>query len=123
MNFFHAKKALGLLLLITPLVSFTDFIHWNWHTIDTSKVGIEQIDITDFFKNHAQSLRGDHYEWLWGTATAAHQVEGNCTNNQWCLFENKMLNGAIVEPAGIACDHWKRYKEDIQLMKDLGVNS
>ncbi|RMH40463.1 MAG: glycosyl hydrolase family protein, partial [Gammaproteobacteria bacterium] len=27
--------------------------------------------------------------FLWGTATASHQVEGNNTNNQWWAFEQK----------------------------------
>jgi len=66
--------------------------------------------------------------FLWGTATAAHQVEGNCTNNNWFQFESavdenskpRILNN---QKAGIACDHWNRYKEDIQLMKALSLNS
>jgi beta-glucosidase len=28
-----------------------------------------------------------------------------------------------LEPAGDACDSWNRYKEDIQMMKNLGVSS
>lgn len=66
--------------------------------------------------------------FLWGTATSAHQVEGNCINNNWFQFESavdehgnpKILEG---QKAGIACDHWHRYKEDIQLMKDLSLNA
>ena len=27
-------------------------------------------------------------DFLWGSATAAHQVEGNCTNNNWYRFES-----------------------------------
>lgn len=61
--------------------------------------------------------------FLWGTATSSHQVEGNCNNNNWARWENipgKILNG---DKAGLACDHWNKYKEDIQLMKQLGVNT
>jgi beta-glucosidase len=66
--------------------------------------------------------------FLWGTATSAHQAEGNSNNNNWFLFENeKDKNGKPRikdgQEAGIAADHWNRYKEDIQLMKSLGLNS
>jgi len=27
--------------------------------------------------------------FLWGTTTAAHQVEGDNTNNDWCEFEER----------------------------------
>lgn len=121
----------SLAILLTSCAINADIINWPWKSINTAVVN--GIPIADFFKQHAQNLAasneipstpcGSHHAWLWGTATAAHQVEGNCTNNQWYLYENKMLNGAIVEPAGIACDHWNRYKEDIQLMKELGVNA
>ena len=67
-------------------------------------------------------------DFLWGVATAAHQVEGNNINNQWYLWESTVnasgkpmiLRGQL---SGIACDHWRRYNQDIHLMKDLGVNS
>jgi beta-glucosidase len=67
-------------------------------------------------------------DFLWGSATSSHQVEGNCTNNNWYKFESavdgqgkpRILNG---QKAGIASDHWNRYKEDIQLMKALSLNA
>ena len=67
-------------------------------------------------------------EFLWGSATSSHQVEGNCTNNNWYKFESavdeegkpRILNG---QKAGIASDHWNRYKEDIRLMKALSLNA
>jgi len=44
--------------------------------------------------------------FLWGTATAAHQVEGNNTQNNWSAWEN--MPGKIVEGqrSGLACDWW-----------------
>lgn len=62
--------------------------------------------------------------FLWGTATAAHQVEGSNTNNNWYQWENtpgKIING---EKAGLACDWWGgRWKEDLQRAKDSGQNA
>jgi len=77
-------------------------------------------------------LKGDSMHFgrgfLWGTATSAHQVEGNCMNNNWFQFESAVdeLGKPRIsnnQKAGIACDHWHRYKEDIQLMKDLSLNA
>jgi beta-glucosidase len=67
-------------------------------------------------------------DFLWGSATSSHQVEGNCTNNNWYQFESaedeqgrpRILNG---QKAGLASDHWNRYKEDIRLMKELSLNA
>ncbi len=60
--------------------------------------------------------------FLWGTATAAHQVEGNNVNNDNWLYEH--VPGTIyAEPSGDACDHYHRYEQDIALLADLGFNT
>ncbi len=62
--------------------------------------------------------------FLWGTATAAHQVEGQNTNNNWADWENQP--GRIVEgqKANLACDWWGgRWKEDLQRAFDTGQNA
>jgi len=59
-------------------------------------------------------------DFVWGTATAAHQVEGNCTNNQWYRWEDM---GKTRDKSGVAGDHWNKYESDIQLMKQLNTNS
>src|SRR5512143_2974304 len=59
--------------------------------------------------------------FLWGTATAAHQVEGNNVNNDNWLMEH--VPGTIfTEPSGDACDHYHRYADDITLLAQLGFN-
>lgn len=60
--------------------------------------------------------------FLWGAATAAHQVEGNNVNSDGWLLEH--LPGSIfAEPSGDACDHYHRYAEDIALLSRLGFNT
>jgi len=60
--------------------------------------------------------------FYWGASTAAHQVEGNNTNSDFWLMEN--LEGSLFkEPSGDAVDHYRRYREDIALMAELGLNS
>lgn len=73
--------------------------HYDWSQINTDDVSFPQ---------------GFH----WGTATAAHQVEGLLSNN-WTIHE--VAKG--LEQSGQACDHWNRWKDDFQLLSDLGITS
>ncbi|HET9052380.1 MAG TPA: family 1 glycosylhydrolase [Candidatus Dormibacteraeota bacterium] len=60
--------------------------------------------------------------FLWGCATAAHQVEGGLTND-WSEFERRP--GAIADggSARLACDHHARFREDLRLLAGLGNNA
>ena len=60
--------------------------------------------------------------FLWGAATAAHQVEGNNINSNWWVMEHDE-NTTMVEPSGDAMDHYHRYPEDMTLLADAGLNS
>ena len=60
--------------------------------------------------------------FLWGTATAAHQVEGGNWNNDWWMWEHDPGSPA-VEPSGDACDHFWRYPADIAQLADLGFGA
>ena len=59
--------------------------------------------------------------WLWGTATAAHQIEGGNTNNDWWAWEHTPGSGT-TESSGDATDSWNRWREDLQLVKDMGLD-
>lgn len=84
--------------------------------------------------------------FLWGAATSAHQVEGGLHNN-WTVWEKKNAERlaagsqkaydmpsihwlAIKKEAqnpqnyisGLACDHYHRYVEDLDIAKNLGHN-
>jgi beta-glucosidase len=60
--------------------------------------------------------------FLWGAATAAHQVEGNNINSESWVLEH-LPETIYVEPSGDACDHYHRYPEDIALLAKLGFNA
>ncbi len=61
-------------------------------------------------------------DFLWGAATAAHQVEGNNINSDFWLLE-RMPETLFAEPSGDTIDHYHRYREDIALLAKLGFNS
>jgi len=58
----------------------------------------------------------------WGTATAAHQIEGGNTNNDWWRWEHQAGTGC-AEPSGDACDSWNRWAEDVALIAGLGFDN
>ena len=60
--------------------------------------------------------------FLWGTATAAHQVEGGNTSSDLWLME-MMADSLFAEPSGDACDHYHLYPRDIALLKQLGFDT
>lgn len=57
---------------------------------------------------------------LLGTATSATQIEGGDKNNNWYRFSEA---GGIKDGSNCvrACDHYARWREDIDLMADMGM--
>jgi beta-glucosidase len=60
--------------------------------------------------------------FVWGVATAAHQVEGNNLASDYWLLEHTPGTG-FTEPSGDACDQWHRYREDLGLIAALGLGA
>lgn len=59
--------------------------------------------------------------FLWGTATASHQVEGNNTNNNWHRWEQE---GHTLHKAGLAADWWGgRWREDMDRAAETHQNT
>ena len=60
--------------------------------------------------------------FLWGTATAAHQIEGANWNNDWWSWEHAE-GTPCLEPSGDACDSWNRWSDDVDLVAQLGLGT
>jgi beta-glucosidase len=60
--------------------------------------------------------------FTWGTATAAHQIEGGNWNNDWWAFEHTPGSGTR-EPSGDCCDSWDRWEEDADIVAELGLGT
>jgi len=66
--------------------------------------------------------------FLWGAATASYQIEGGHDadgrgESIWDRFSHtpgRTMNG---DTGDVACDHYHRYREDIALMRDLGLKA
>ena len=67
-------------------------------------------------------------DFVWGAATAAYQVEGAANEDgrgpsvwdMFCRRPGKVWDGQTGE---VACDHYHRYREDVALMKELGLKA
>ncbi|MDX3246836.1 glycoside hydrolase family 1 protein [Streptomyces sp. ME18-1-4] len=57
--------------------------------------------------------------FLWGASTAAHQIEGNNVNSDWWHMEHE-AGTTIAEPSGDAADSYHRWREDMDLLAQLG---
>ena|SRR5271165_4881926 len=66
--------------------------------------------------------------FLWGTATASHQIEGAAAEGGrapsiWDVFAHTPGKVERGETGDVACDHYHCYKEDVALMRDLGIQA
>lgn len=92
-------------------------LRWDWNRIDTDKQ-------THFPK-----------DFKFGAASAEYQVSGSecyytgdkrtdCPESNWSRYQkaHTLFGNSVIESSGRGIDHWNRSKEDIQLIKDLGVS-
>lgn len=71
-------------------------------------------------------------DFLWGSATAAHQVEGHNKNSDWWQWEHSEKRIAELRKqnknpedyfSGAACDSYNRYESDFDIAKNLHQNA
>ena len=67
-------------------------------------------------------------DFVFGAATAAYQIEGAWNEDGkgpsiWDSFAHTRGKIATGENADLACDHYKRYRQDVAVMKELGLNA
>ncbi|GAA2423581.1 GH1 family beta-glucosidase [Streptomyces glaucus] len=68
------------------------------------------------------------HDFLWGTATSAYQIEGAVAEDGrapsiWDTFSHTPGKTAGGDHGDVACDHYHRWREDIDLMRRLGTNA
>lgn len=67
-------------------------------------------------------------DFIWGCATASYQIEGGVNEDgrgesiwdRYCAVPGNVAGGDTGE---VACDHYHRYKEDVALMKKMGMQA
>ena len=68
------------------------------------------------------ALSPGNAKFLWGAATAGHQVEGNLLNDDCWLLEN-LSDSMFKEPSGDACDQYHFFEADIAMLESFGLNA
>jgi len=66
--------------------------------------------------------------FIFGVATSSYQIEGAATEDgrspliwdTFCKTPGKVYEGHTGD---VACDHYHRYKEDVKILKEIGVNT
>ncbi|MGA7416417.1 MAG: family 1 glycosylhydrolase [Acidimicrobiales bacterium] len=71
---------------------------------------------------HAETTISFPDGFLWGAATAAHQIEGGNVNNDWWDWEHAPATPCAYS-SGDACDSWERPDEDAALVAGLGLGA
>jgi beta-glucosidase len=66
--------------------------------------------------------------FLWGAATSAYQIEGSTLadgagSNIWYRFSHTPGQTENGDTGDIACDHYRRYRSDVELMAELGLSA
>ncbi|KAJ6097923.1 hypothetical protein N7499_002297 [Penicillium canescens] len=66
-------------------------------------------------------------DFFWGTATAAYQIEGGASQDGkgksiWDTFSHLEPSRTNGENGDVACDHYNRMSEDVDLMASYGVD-
>ena len=67
-------------------------------------------------------------DFAWGASTAAYQVEGSpladgAGTSIWHRFSHTPGRVANGDTGDVACDHYRRYSSDVELMRQLGLNA
>lgn len=67
-------------------------------------------------------------DFVWGTATASYQIEGAWNEDGkglsiWDVFSHTPDRIFGNHTGDVACDHYHRFKDDVKLLKDLGIKA
>lgn len=67
-------------------------------------------------------------DFAWGVATSSYQIEGAANDDGrglsvWDVFSHEPGKTSMGHTGDIACDHYHRFREDVALMKKLGIKA
>ena len=75
-----------------------------------------------------ERVMGFDKNFIWGSATASYQIEGAWNEDGrglsiWDVFCHEKGNVEEGHTGDVACDHYHRFREDVRLMKELGIRA
>lgn len=86
------------------------------------------VAVKESASSQASSARRFPDDFTWGAATAAYQIEGAATTDGrgesiWDRFAHTEGRTWRGDTGDVACDHYQRYREDVALAAELGLNA
>jgi beta-glucosidase len=96
-------------------------MNWDRRTLMGAGAALAALPLTSA-RAAGRSSRSFPQGFIWGAATAGHQVEGNNINSDFWVAEN--VNPTIfAEPSGDATNSFELWPRDLDLVKALGLNA
>jgi len=106
MKSINFSSILSILILFTQC-TLLPTTYWKWQNINTHNIQFPQ-------------------SFEWGLTTLGYETEGYAKTSTWYAWENHInYNGQPFTKtrSGNATNHADNYKEDIQLMKEMGITT
>jgi len=97
-------------------------VHFTRRSVLAAGGALVSAPVLGIARAHAAPSSAFPPGFLWGAATAGHQVEGNNTATDLWLLEN-LEPTAFAEPSGDACNSLILWPRDLDLVRQLGLNS
>src|ERR1700722_20733088 len=87
-----------------------------------ARAGVSHCGLPVMIATGRTAMTSFPHGFLWGAATAGHQVEGGNVNaDVWPL--EWADDSIFAEPSGDACDHYHRYPEDVATRAERGLTA
>src|SRR5215203_3367725 len=99
-------------------------------SIDRRSLAIESAQDGPLLRNDLTMTKSFSFPdgFLWGAATSAYQIEGSpLADGAGPSIWHRFVRTPWLVPSGdtgdVACDHYRRYQDDVRLMRDRGLNA
>ena len=122
----NSGERVPLLPVVVALVAALVFVGY-YQRFTPRRVQLQQTErnIETISLGDADTMFPDNF--VWGSATSAYQIEGSTHKDgrgtsiwdTWCGDPNNCAG----DTADVACDHYHKIKEDVTLMKDIGLQA
>ena len=122
----NSGERVPLLPVVVALVAALVFVGY-YQRFTPRRVQLQQTEriIETISLGDADTMFPDNF--IWGSATSAYQIEGSTHKDgrgtsiwdTWCDDPNNCAG----DTADVACDHYHKIKEDVSLMKDIGLQA
>ena len=117
-----------LLLIFFVLTSLVALTKQEAPFVNKNVIKVEDLNCNNYVMEEPLLYGSFPENFMWGAATAAYQIEGGWDEggkgpsiwDVWTLGDGNVADGTTGQ---VACDSYHRYREDVQLLKEMGLNS